>query len=157
MTAQNFLLMIGLIISTATLAYFIRQAIRRNRAHAFDAADREYRNQITDLLNDLAAVRQARQDEQQRFASNMQRYASEVYALRTASLTTRDLQTLLDILATLDMAHQTWLPIKGTEPWRARTAAQIKQLNVIATRIYDSINGTSPAAQIEQPAAGKAA
>ena len=74
-----------------------------------------------------------------------------------ATLTKRDMQTLFDIVETLDMAHKTWLPVRGTEPWRAKAAAQVKQINILANRVLDSLRGEQSPVLIEQQNAGKAA
>ncbi|RMT30926.1 hypothetical protein ALP50_03591 [Pseudomonas syringae pv. spinaceae] len=65
--------------------------------------------------------------------------------LKTASagsLTKADLQVLSDTATTLGLAYKTWTPIKGTEPWRARAAMQLEQLNSIALRILGEIRSS---------------
>jgi len=59
--------------------------------------------------------------------------------LEKDGLTAADLQTLLAIATTLRVAHGTWAPMQGTEPYRARVVSQLAALNKIATRIRDQV------------------
>jgi len=66
-----------------------------------------------------------------------------------------DLQTLVDISTTLNVAHKFWLPIPGTEPYRRRVVDHMNALSRIATRIKEQDQIQSP--NEEQPDQEKAA
>lgn len=51
------------------------------------------------------------------------------------ALQQQDLQTLVDISSTLNVAHKFWLPITGTEPYRRRVVEHMAALSKIATRV----------------------
>jgi hypothetical protein len=64
--------------------------------------------------------------------------------LEKDGLTAADLQTLLAIATTLRVAHNTWLPMQGTELFRSRVVSQLAALNKIATRIRDQVEPSQP-------------
>lgn len=59
------------------------------------------------------------------------------------ALQQQDLQTLVDISTTLNVAHKFWLPMTGTEPYRRRVEEHLKALNRIATRIQKPVSSKS--------------
>jgi hypothetical protein len=69
------------------------------------------------------------------------------------ALQQEDLQTLVDISTTLNVAHKFWLQLPGTEPYRLRVVEHMNALSWIATRIKDLDQRPSDT----QPAQEKAA
>jgi hypothetical protein len=164
MSAEHFITLAGLIITTGLLTHFIRRAITRSANNALAQASSIYRDQIDQLGAQLRNQAHLRRLDQLRTEEEHQRITLELDDLRkfkressTATLTKQDMQIFLDIVATLDMAHKTWLPMRGTDPWRAKAAAQIKSINMLANRVLDSLQGASKPVVIEQRMPGKAA
>lgn len=164
MKAEFFIILIGLIISAASLTHFIRRAITHSAKSAMVQASIIYQDKIDQLIDQINELTHLRKLDQLRFEDENQRATQELDELRkfkressTATLTKRDMQTLFDIVETLDMAHKTWLPVRGTEPWRAKAAAQVKQINILANRVLDSIRGEQSPVLIEQRNEGRAA
>lgn len=52
-------------------------------------------------------------------------------------LINKDLQLLLEITNTLQLAHKTWLSLPGTEPYRGKVITQLDELRKVALRIRD--------------------
>jgi hypothetical protein len=164
MSAEHFVTLAGLIITAGLLTHLIRRAISRNANNALVQASSTYRAQIDQLGAQLHNQAHLQRLDQLRTEEEHQRITLELDDLRkfkretsTATLTKQDMQTLLDIVATLDMAHQTWLPMRGTEPWRAKAAAQIKSINTLANRVLDSLHSASRPVVVDQGQPGKAA
>lgn len=164
MTAEHFIILIGLIITTTLLTHFIRRIITRNAAKAQEQASSIYLAQMEEMDKEITELVHLRQLDKVRFDAERQRTAQEMDDLRkfkressTATLTKQDMRTLQAIVGTLAMAHETWLPMRGTDPWRAKATAQIKSINTLANRVLDSLHGATEPVVIEQPQAGEAA
>lgn len=150
MQKEHYVSLIGVIIGFALLAFFINKAIKRSLRNTYAAgksagiADSSAR---MDALNeDLASLAFRRTSERKSFLETIelknhiiQNLKRRVDDASARTLTKADLQLLIDTAETLGMAHKTWLPIKGTEPWRARAATQLELLNGIAHRILGEI------------------
>jgi hypothetical protein len=65
----------------------------------------------------------------------------------------QDLQTLVDISTTLNVAHKFWLPIAGTEPYRRRVVEHMNALSQIATRIKELDEAPSDTQSAQEKAA----
>lgn len=146
MQPQHFVILISAAVGFALLTLFITKAIKRALSRAYDsgkyagAADSDDRLNV--LNDDLASLATRRTRERKGFLETIelknqiiQDLQKQVDSSAACNLTKADLQVLIDTAATLGLAHKTWLPIKGTEPWRARAAAQLELLNGIAHRI----------------------
>jgi len=157
MQTEHYVILIGAIIGLALLAFFINKAIKRSLLSAYSAgksagiADGSAR--MNALNEDLASLAFRRTSERKSFLETVelknliiQDLQKQVDASSAGKLTQADLQLLLDTATTLGMAHKTWLPIKGTEPWRARASAQLELLNGIARRILGEIRPTDTTA-----------
>jgi hypothetical protein len=164
MSAEHFVILIGLIVATTLITQFVRRTIRCNDAEAREQASSIYVAQMEEMDKEITELVHLRQLDKVRFDAERQRTAQEMDELRkfkressTATLTKQDMRTLKDIVATLDMAHQTWLPMRGTDPWRAKAAAQVKSINILANRVLDSLQSENAPVLIEQCSNGKAA
>lgn len=163
MQAQHFVILIGIILGGTLLIHFITKAIKRELRKAYAAgksagvADSSIR--MNALNADLASLASRRTRERKGFLETIefknhifQDLQRQLDASAASTLNKADLQVLVDTAATLSLAHKTWLPVKGTEPWRARAATQMEQLNGIAHRILGAIRAGSPAALTASPA-----
>ena len=157
MQTEHYVILIGVIIGFALLAFFINKAIKRSRRNAYSAGKSagiaESSARMNALNEDLASLAFRRTSERKSFLETIelknhiiQNLQKQFDASTTSTLTEADLQVLIDTAGTLGMAYKTWLPIKGTEPWRTRAAAQLELLNGMAQRILGEIRrSASPA------------
>lgn len=60
------------------------------------------------------------------------------------ALQQEDLQTLIAISTTLNVAHKYWLQLPGTEPYRRRVVDHMNALSRIATRVKEQDKTRSP-------------
>ena len=150
MQTEHCVILIGVIIGFALLAFFINKAIKRSLRNAYSAGKSagivDSSARMNALNEDLASLAFRRTSERKSFLNAIevknhiiQNLQKQVDDSSTGTLTKADLQVLIDTAVTLGMAHKTWLPMKGTEPWRARAAAQLELLNAIAQRILGGI------------------
>ncbi|MBD8186174.1 hypothetical protein IFU20_08290 [Pseudomonas viridiflava] len=164
MQAQHIIILTGLVVCFLLLTVFVEIAIKRALRRSYWAgksagvADSSAR---LDALNaDIAMLARRRERERRGFLHSMEIKNLTIRDLEarlgnspTRLLTQEDTQVLLDTAITLDLAHKTWTPMKGTEPWRARAASQLAHLEGIAHRILADLSPTySPSV-----ATGKAA
>lgn len=150
MQAQHIITLVGLAACFLLLTVFIRRAIKRALRRSYWAgktagiADSSAR---MDALNaDIAMLARRRDRDRKGFLHTIELKNLTIKQLEhqlktgsTGSLTKANLQVLSDTAITLGLAHKTWTPIKGTEPWRARAATQLEQLNSIVLRILGEI------------------
>ncbi|WKW33929.1 hypothetical protein KIH13_09470 [Pseudomonas viridiflava] len=146
MQAQHIIILAGLVVCFLLLTLFVERAIKRALRRSYWAgksagiADSSAR---MDALNaDIAMLARRRERERRGFLQSMEIKNLTIRDLEarltnspTCVLTTADLQVLLDTATTLDLAHKTWSPMKGTDPWRTRAASQLAHLEGIAHRI----------------------
>jgi len=163
MQKEHYIILIGVIIGFALLAFFINKAIKRSLRNAYavgkTAGIADSSARLNALNEDLASLAFRRIRERKGFLETIELkngiitdLQKQVDASGAGSLTRADLEVLIDTAETLGMAHKTWLPIKGTEPWRARAAAQLELLNGIARRILGEIRTTdTPATPAVEP------
>ncbi|MEE3913499.1 hypothetical protein V2I80_11945 [Pseudomonas viridiflava] len=168
MQAQHIIILTGLIVGFLLLTVFVERAIRRALHRSYWAgksagvADSSAR---LDALNaDIAMLARRRERERRGFLQSMEIKNLTIKDLEarltnstTCLLTPADLQVLLDTATTLDLAHKTWSPMKGTEPWRARAASQLSHLEGIAHRTLVDIRATDRLPVTTAEAAGGAA
>ncbi|MFA0999372.1 MULTISPECIES: hypothetical protein [Pseudomonas syringae group] len=154
MQAQHIITLVGLAACFLLLTVFIRRAIKRAVGRSYWAgksagiADSKAR---MDALNaDIAMLARRRDRDRKGFLHTIELKNLTITQLEdqlktgsSGSLTKADLQVLSNTATTLGLAHKTWTPIKGTEPWRARAAMQLEQLNSIVLRILGEIRGGS--------------
>ncbi|MEE4092020.1 hypothetical protein V2I59_00575 [Pseudomonas viridiflava] len=162
MQAQHIIILTGLVVCFLLLTVFVERAIKRALRRSYWAgksagvADSSTR---LDALNaDIAMLARRRERERRGFLQSIEIKNLTIKDLEarlkdspTCVLTQADMQVLLDTATTLDLAHKTWTPMKGTEPWRARAASQLAHLEGIAHRILAGIRPTDrhPAATAE--------
>ncbi|MEE5122131.1 hypothetical protein V2K50_20000 [Pseudomonas alliivorans] len=146
MQAQHIIILTGLVVCFLLLTLFVERAIKRALRRSYWAgksagvADSSAR---LDALNaDIAMLARRRERERRGFLQSIEIKNLTIRDLEarltnspTWLLTQADMQVLLDTATTLDLAHKTWTPMKGTEPWRARAASQLVHLEGIAHRI----------------------
>lgn len=158
MQSEHLIILVGVIIGFALLTFFIDKALRRAHDRGFidgNTAGTIYSQDRFNVLNaDLAALATRRERERKGFLETIEAKNQAIKELKeqleltaAGTLTQEDIQVLINTATTLDVAHKFWLPIKGTEPWRARAATQLGQLNKIANRILESIRAQHPALQ----------
>lgn len=156
MQAQHLIILVGVIIGFALLTFFIDKAFKRAHSRGFidgnAAGITDSIARLNALNSDLAALATRRERERKGFLETIESKNQAVNELqeqlgfaKAGTLSRDDIQLLLDIATTLSVAHKFWLPIQGTEPWRARAATQLTQLNKIANRILESIRAQHPA------------
>jgi len=170
MQTEHYVILVGVITGFTLLALFINKAMKRSLGNAYSAgksagiADSSAR--MNALNEDLASLALRRTNERKSFLETIELKNHIIQSLQkqmdnssAGTLTKADLQVLIDTAETLGMAHKTWLPIKGTEPWRARAAAQLELLNGIAQRILGEIRKSGVAVTSSDHSAqpGKAA
>lgn len=153
MQAQHIIILTGLIVGFVLLTVFVERAIKRALRRSYWAgksagvADSSAR---LDALNaDIARLARRRERERRGFLQSMEIKNLTIRDLEArltnspiCPLTPADLQVLLDTATTLDLAHKTWTPMKGTEPWRTRAASQLAHLEGIAHRMVVDIRAT---------------
>lgn len=146
MQAQHIIILTGLVVCFLLLTVFVERAIKRALRRSYWAgktagvADSSAR---LDALNaDIAMLARRRERERRGFLHSMEIKNLTIRDLEarlahspTRLLTQEDTQVLLDTALTLDLAHKTWTPMKGTEPWRVRAASQLAHLEGLAHRI----------------------
>lgn len=146
MQAQHIIILTGLVVCFLLLTVFVERAIKRALRRSYWAgksagvADSSAR---LDALNaDIAMLARRRERERRGFLHSMEIKNLTIRDLEarlanspTLLPTQADIQVLLDTATTLDLAHKTWTPMKGTEPWRARAASQLAYLEGLAHRI----------------------
>lgn len=156
MQAQHLIIFVGVIIGFGGLTFFIDKALRRAHDRGLidgNAAGVTNSQARLNALNaDLADLANRRERERKSFLETIESKNQTIKELEeqlgfaaAGTLTKEDIQVLMNTATTLDAAHKFWLPIKGTEPWRARAATQLGQLNKIANRILESIRAQHPA------------
>lgn len=155
MQAQHLIILVGVIIGFGLLTFFIDKALRRAHDRGFidgNAAGITNSQARFNALNaDLATLATRRERERKGFLETIESKNQAIKELKeqlgltaAGTLTKEDIQVLINTASTLEIAHKFWLPIKGTEPWRARAATQLGQLNKIANRILESIRAQHP-------------
>ncbi|WP_122585053.1 hypothetical protein [Pseudomonas viridiflava] len=168
MQAQHIIILTGLVVCFLLLTLFVERAIKRALRRSYWAgksagvADSSAR---LDALNaDIAMLARRRERERRGFLQSIEIKNLTIRDLEarltnspTRLLTQADMQVLLDTATTLDLAHKTWTPMKGTEPWRARAASQLAHLEGIAHRILAGIRTTDRFPVAADEAAGEAA
>ncbi|WP_122582032.1 hypothetical protein [Pseudomonas viridiflava] len=147
MQAQHIIILTGLVVCFLLLTVFVERAIKRALRRSYWAgksagvADSSAR---LDALNaDIAMLARRRERERRGFLQSIEIKNLAIRDLEarltnspTCLLTQADMQVLLDTATTLNLAHRTWVPMKGTEPWRVRAASQLIHLESIAHRIH---------------------
>lgn len=156
MQAQHLIILLGVIIGFGLLTFFIDKALRRAHDRGFIDGNAtgitDSQGRLNALNADLAEFANRRERERKGFLETIESKNQAIKELMeqlevaaAGTLTKEDIQVLMNTATTLDAAHKFWLPIKGTEPWRARAATQLGQLNKIAHRILESISAQHPA------------
>lgn len=168
MQAQHIIILTGLVVCFLLLTLFVERAIKRALRRSYWAgksagvADSSAR---LDALNaDIAMLARRRERERRGFLQSIEIKNLTIRELEaqltnspTCLLTQADMQVLLDTATTLDLAHKTWTPMKGTEPWRARAASQLAHLEGIAHRILAETRPADRLAVATEDAAREAA
>ncbi|RMS10192.1 hypothetical protein ALP72_04492 [Pseudomonas coronafaciens pv. coronafaciens] len=153
MQAQHIIILVGLAVCFLLLTVFMARAIKRALRRSYwtgqsvGIADNTAR---MDALNaDIAMLARRGDRDRKGFLHTIElknltirQLEDQLKAGCTGSLTKADLQVLSDTAITLGLAHKMWTSIKGTEPWRARAATQLEQLNSIVLRILGEIRSS---------------
>ncbi|MCJ8177338.1 hypothetical protein MRS45_14665 [Pseudomonas viridiflava] len=168
MQAQHIIILTGLVVCFLLLTVFVERAIKRALRRSYWAgksagvADSSAR---LDALNaDIAMLARRRERERRGFLHSMEIKNLTIRDLEerlanspTLRPTQADIQVLLDTATTLDLAHKTWTPMKGTEPWRARAASQLAYLEGLAHRILATTHPTPMSLVVTDQASQEAA
>ena len=145
MQAQHILIGVSAawFLTLALLPYLISRTNKRAQAIGYSQGmatrDKERTKQEARLVRELTRRRTIIEELEERISS----YTG-------LAVTRRDHQLLISAIETLAMAHSTWLPVAGTEPWRLRAKQQASDLTVLATRIAAELKNV-PATALAQP------
>lgn len=141
-----------------SLIHFSLRALSVDRARQYaagkQAAIADNNARINALNTDLASIALQGERDKKSFLDVVNRKDRLIESLQRQAaahtLSDGDVQTFLDIVQTLSVAHKTWLPMTGTEPWRMRAKAQVEALNQIANRLIKSLETeASPSAEAD--------
>ncbi len=145
MQAQHILIGVSAawLLTLALLPYLISRTNKRAQVIGYSQGmatrDKERTKQEGRLVRELTRRRTIIEELEERIGS----YTG-------LAVTRRDHQLLISAIETLAMAHSTWLPVAGTEPWRLRAKQQASDLTVLATRIAAELKNV-PATALAQP------
>lgn len=148
------IIVVGMILGFIALAYFVRRALQRAETRAHVAArntwgtyrDKQVAALNTDLTNLTKKHKREKSELVQTLAETQQRLTEQdglLLQVKSSPLTADDHQTLIAIARTLDLALQTWTPLKGTELVQAKARAQQQKLFQLTARVRDMVESTT--------------
>lgn len=129
-------------LGLALLGYFIRKAVLKAFARleaSHTRARTEYRYRIDALNHDIVRLKGISEEQD----SKIQAYQAKALYLKANPFTLADHQTLMDIVHSLRLAHDTWKAIPGLETTQAKAAVLIKQAQTLAYRTFSNVTAST--------------
>ncbi|MBK3431435.1 hypothetical protein JJD84_11440 [Pseudomonas fluorescens] len=144
----------GIILALAGIAYVTLRGIRRATAGTYQrglSKGRQEQSAHIEALNSDLAMKEkklklANESAEVRTAEFTQRLSllgDQLQQLKASPLIPADHQLLAAIAGTLDLALQTWQPLKGTKPVVERVTAQKQSLAKLIARSANLVDATA--------------